>query len=168
MNIRDATTNIVSSNAVQTAPAFGVAKPPEVSVVRIIISVIAVVLTLFAVALLADWALLAEALREFGAQLTLLVVLAVVYSGAFFMRALAWKALMVSRANVFQLFVALQAGLLVNHIAPLKLGEFARTFLATRSGVPLAESATTTAVARVLDFVALLAIASSVGALGNL
>ena len=168
MNIRDATTNIVSSNAVQTAPEFGVAKPPEVSVVRIIISVIAVVLTLFAVALLADWALLAEALREFGAQPTLLVVLAVVYSGAFFMRALAWKALMVSRANVFQLFVALQAGLLVNHIAPLKLGEFARTFLATRSGVPLAESATTTAVARVLDFVALLAIASSVGALVSL
>ena len=168
MNIRDATTNIMSSNAVQTAPAFGVAKPPEVSVVRIIISVIAVVLTLFAVALLADRALLAEALREFGAQPTLLVVLAVVYSGAFFMRALAWKALMVSRANVFQLFVALQAGLLVNHIAPLKLGEFARTFLATRSGVPLAESATTTAVARVLDFVALLAIASSVGALVSL
>ena len=168
MKIRDATINIVSSNAGQTAPEFCVAKIPVVSVVRIIISVIAVVLALLAVALLADWALLAEALREFGVQPTLLVVLAVVYSGAFFMRAVAWKALMVSRANIFQLFVALQAGLLVNHVAPLKLGEFARTFLATRSGVPLAESATTTAVARVLDFSALLAIAAIVGPIASL
>ena len=147
---------------------MGAAKPPAVSFIRILLSALMVMLALIAVAFLADWTLLSDALTEFGGQPVLLVVLAVVYSGAFLMRAVAWKALLVSRTNIFQLFAALQAGLLVNHVAPLKLGEFARILLGTKAGVPLAESATTTAVARVLDFVALLAIAASVGFLASL
>ena len=39
---------------------------------------------------------------------------------------------MSDRTSMYQLFVALQAGLLVNRVAPLKLGEFARTLLASR------------------------------------
>ena len=50
---------------------------------------------------------------------------------------------------------------LVNHIAPLKLGEFVRPLVAGRYGVPLAEAATTTAVARTLDFAALVSTASA-------
>ncbi len=57
----------------------------------------------------------------------------------------------------------MQAGLLVNHIAPLKLGEIVRPLLAARYGVPLAQAATTTAVARFLDLAVLLTIAAVVG-----
>ena len=47
--------------------------------------------------------------------------------------------------GLYRLFVPLQAGLLVNHLAPVKLGEFVRPLLAARYGVPIAEAATTTA-----------------------
>ena len=125
-------------------------------------------MALVAVAFLADWPRLADALGELKAQPILLPALAILYSTAFLLRAVSWKGLLVSRASTFKLFVGLQAGLLVNHLAPLKLGEFVRTLLAARAGVPLAEAATTTAVARVLDFSALLAIAAVVGPLVSL
>ena len=156
------------SNESRETRAIWPAVRPVFSFGRVIVSLIALALALVVVVLLADWALLAGALRELIAHPLLLVVLAVVYSAAFLLRSVAWKALMGSRPNVFRLFVGLQAGLLVNHIAPLKLGEFVRTLLAVRSGVPLAEAATTTAVARVLDFAALLVIAAGVGTLVSL
>ncbi len=162
------TLNSLSSNDGQYLPLMGAVGRPSVSKARVAISLAALVAALVTVGLLADWALLAVALREFGEQPYLLPVLVVVYSGAFLLRAMAWKALLVSGGNTFKLFVGLQAALLVNHIAPLKLGEFVRTLVAARAGVPLAEAATTTAVARVLDFAALLAIAATIGSLVSL
>ena len=47
-----------------------------------------------------------------------------------------------------RLFSILQAGLFLNHLLPFKAGEVARPYLATRHGVPAAEAATTTVVAR--------------------
>ena len=112
---------------------------------------------------LADWSQLRAALLRFGDQPWLLAIMALAYTGAFWLRAMAWQALIVNRISLRKLFVALQAGLLVNHIAPFKLGEFVRPLVAGRYGVPLAEAATTTAVARTLDFAALVSIAAIVG-----
>ncbi|MDE2939371.1 MAG: lysylphosphatidylglycerol synthase domain-containing protein [Chloroflexota bacterium] len=152
----------------QLVPALGAGSRPTISIGRVVVSIATLVVALVTVGILADWPLLAPALRELGGRPYLLLVLVIVYSAAFLLRALAWKALMVTGANTFNLFGALQTALLVNHLAPLKLGEFVRPLLAARSGVPLAEAATTTAVARVLDFAALLAIAAGVGTFASL
>ena len=57
----------------------------------------------------------------------------------------------------------MQAGLLVNHLAPIKLGELVRPVLAARYGLPMAQAAATTAVVRYLDFISLLVIAAVIG-----
>ena len=146
-----------------TIPGFAGDKRPSVSAVRALISVAVMVLAGAAVYFLADWAHMRTAFQEFGAQPWLLLALVVTYTGAFWLRAVAWRSLIVHRVSLYRLFVPLQAGLLVNHLAPVKLGEFVRPLLAARYGVPIAEAATTTAIARVLDFAVLLVIAMSVG-----
>ncbi|MYC30666.1 MAG: glycosyltransferase [Chloroflexi bacterium] len=168
MNTGNTTVNAASIDEAQSVSALGATGRPPISIFRVLVSVAALVVALVTVGLLADWPLLAEALRELGKQPYLVPVLVIVYSSAFLLRAIAWKALMVSGGNTFKLLGALQAALLVNHLAPLKLGEFVRPLAAARAGVPLAEAATTTAVARVLDFVALLVIAASVGSFVSL
>ena len=125
-------------------------------------------LAAFLVYILADWTQLRNAMQEFRGHLWLLLALVAAYTGAFLLRAIAWRALMVNRIGLYWLFVSMQAGLLVNHLTPVKLGEFVRPLLATRYGVPIAEAATTTAIARVLDFAALLVIAGVVGSLVSL
>ena len=143
-------------------------KRPVVSVPRVVLSLALLGAAALLAAYFADWDRLKSAVQAFGGQPWLLAVLALTYTAAFCLRAAAWQALLTHRAHVYKLFVALQAGLLVNHIAPFKLGEFVRFLLAGRLGVPMAESATTTAVARVLDFAALLAIAAVMGPIVSL
>ena len=120
-------------------------------------------LTLLLVAYLADWSQLKLALRQLGSRPWLVGVLILAYTGAFLLRAFAWRVLLTHRIGLFQLFVSIQAGMLANHLAPVKLGEFVRPLLAARFGLPMAQAAGTTAVARYLDFAALLAIAVVVG-----
>ena len=136
---------------------------PTFSFYRGVIAFSVLVTAALLIAFLTDWSQLRASLWRFGDQPWLLAIMVVAYTGAFWLRAMAWQALMVNRISLHRLFVALQAGLLVNHIAPLKLGEFVRPLLAGRYGVPLAEAATTTAVARTLDFAALVSIAAVVG-----
>ena len=145
------------------APEFPAINRPTVSVYRGILSLTFLAAAALLVAFLADWAQLKAALWEFGGQPWLLALMVFAYMGAFWLRTMAWQALIVHRTSMFQLFVAMQAGLLVNHLAPFKLGEFVRPLLAGRFGVPLAEAATTTAVARILDFAVLIAIAAIIG-----
>ena len=57
---------------------------------------------------------------------------------------------------------------MANHVLPFKLGEIVRPLMAERSGLPLAQAAATTAVARMLDLAALVAIAAAVGSLVSL
>ena len=113
---------------------------------------------------LVDWTQLRDALSAFRASPLLLVALIAAYTGAFWLRAVAWRALLTHKIGLFSLFAALQASLFANHILPFKLGEFARPMLARRRGLPLAQAATTTAIARTLDFSALIVIASMLGA----
>ena len=138
-------------------------KRTSVSAVRALVSLVVVALAGATVYFLADWDHLRTASYEFRAQPWLLVTLAVTYTGAFWLRAVAWRSLIVKEVSLYRLFVSLQAGLLVNHLAPVKLGEFVRPLLAARYGVPFAEAATTTAIARVLDFAVLLVIAMVLG-----
>ena len=114
---------------------------------------------------LADWTQLTAAVRVLGQRPVLLVALLVSYTGAFVLRAVAWRQLMTNAVGIFSLFACLQAALLANHLLPFKLGEAARPLLATRRGVPLAEAAATTAAARLLDFASLMLIATVCGAL---
>ena len=132
------------------------------------VSIATLVVALVTVGILADWPLLAPALTELGGQPYLLLVLVIVYSAAFLLRALAWKALIVTGANAFNLFGALQTGVAGQSSGAPEAGRICSSLLAARSGVPLAEAATTTAVARVLDFAALLAIAAGVGTIASL
>ena len=142
---------------------FVPSKKPEFSALRAVVAVIVLALTAFLVFLLADWAQLRGAMQDVKGHPWLLLTLIVVYSGAFLLRAIAWQTLMSNRIALYWLFVSIQAGLLINHLAPVKLGEVVRPLLATRYGIPLGEAATTTAVTRVLDFAVLLVIAGSVG-----
>ena len=141
---------------------------PTVSAFRVVLSLTIVAAAALLAAFLADWAQLSAAVRSFWGQPWLPAVLVLTYTGAFWLRAVAWRSLIVRRTSVFPLFVSMQAGLLVNHLAPLKLGELVRPLLAGRFGVPMAEAATTTAIARFLDFAVLLAIAAVVGPIVSL
>ncbi len=109
---------------------------------------------------LADWSQIGPAVRVLGTRPELLVVFLAGYTLAFGLRAFAWRQLIVSGGGVFSLFAILQAALLANHLLPFKLGEVARPALATRRGIPAGQAAASTAVARLLDFASLVAIAS--------
>ena len=119
--------------------------------------------TLLLVVYLADWSQLKLALRQLGSRPWLVGIFVLAYTGAFLLRAFAWRVLLTHRIGLYHLFVSIQAGMLANHLAPVKLGEFVRPLLAARLGLPMAQAAGTTAVARYLDFAALLAIAAVVG-----
>ena len=141
---------------------------PAVSPIRVAVSVACVALAILLIGYLADWSQLKQAVAQLGGQPWLLAVLALAYTGAFVLRSIAWRALSTGSIGIYQLFVSIQAGLLVNHLTPLKLGEIVRPLLAARQGMTIAEAAATTAVARYLDFAALLAIAAVVGTAASL
>ena len=136
---------------------------PSVSAFRVALSIALVGLTLLLAAYLVDWPQLKLALQQLGGRPWLVGIFVLAYTGAFLLRALAWQALLSHRIGLYQLLVSIQAGMLVNHLAPVKLGEFVRPLLAARFGLPMAQAAGTTAVARYLDFAALLTIAAVVG-----
>ena len=136
---------------------------PSLSLAKAVISLALVAVALLLFMFLADWSRLNSALLEFGGQPWLMGGFVLAYTGAFLLRTFAWRALIIRSPGIFQLFVSIQTGLLVNHIAPVKLGEFVRPLLAARSGLPMAEAVTTTAIARYLDFAALLVIATVAG-----
>ena len=152
----------------QIIEASAVSRRPYVSVFSVVVSAVFVVLALLLIGYLADWSQMRVAVGQLGGQPWLLAVLVFAYTGAFFLRALAWRALSPGSIGIYQIFVSIQAGLLVNHLTPLKLGEIVRPLLAARHGMTIAEAATTTAVARYMDFAALLAIAAVVGAAASL
>ncbi len=109
---------------------------------------------------LADWSQISSAVRVLGIRPELIAVFLAGYTLAFGLRAFAWRQLASGGVSVFSLFSILQAVLLANHILPFKLGEAARPLLAARQGMPAAEAAASAAVARLLDFATLVAIAA--------
>ena len=143
-------------------------KQPLLTAPKAVISVLLIALVALLAAIVIDWRQLTEALDSLGRQPWLLGLLVVSYTGAFLLRAIAWRALISNSVSTYRLLVSIQAGLLVNHLAPIKLGELVRPVLAARYGLPIAQATTTTVVARYLDFIALLFIAAVVGATTSL
>ena len=80
---------------------------PSVSVLRIAISVACVALALSLIGYLADWSQLKLAVGQLGGQPWLLAVLVFAYTGAFFLRSLAWRALSPGSIGLYQLFVSI-------------------------------------------------------------
>ena len=120
---------------------------------------------LLALGWLVDWTEIRSATQTLLSRPWLLAVLLATYTGAVWLRAVAWNCLLTHRTGVFPLFGALQASLLVNHLMPFKAGEAARIYLVSRRGVQLGEATATTAVARLLDVAVLTVIAAGLGAL---
>ncbi len=135
---------------------------------RLLVSLVLAVGLALLVVFLADWNHFKAAIPGFRTQPLLLLVLVGAYTGAFLLRAFAWRALIAGGLSIFRLLVALQAAMLANHLLPFKLGEVVRPLVAERSGLPLGQAATTTAVARMLDLIALVAIAAVAGPLVSL
>ncbi|MEX2598204.1 MAG: lysylphosphatidylglycerol synthase domain-containing protein, partial [Dehalococcoidia bacterium] len=107
----------------------------------------------------ADMARLQTAAAVIAREPALLLLFLVPYTVAFWLRALAWRSLLPELSGV-SAFTILQAALFANHVLPIKGGEVLRPYLAYRKGAPLSSAAATTVVARLLDFVCLLAIAA--------
>ncbi len=89
----------------------------------------------------------------------MLAAAAIGYSMAFALRAFAWRILLDGRTSTANLFLSLQTSTLLNHLLPLKAGEIARPYLATKRGVPSHLAISSSIVARALDFLALAVIA---------
>ncbi len=112
----------------------------------------------------ADGALLLDGLEEIASSPALLAFFIGGYAAAFALRAFAWRALLGGSGSgvaIGRLFAILHAALLANHALPVKAGEVLRPWLGARAGIPIADATVSTAVARLLDVVALLAIAAA-------
>ena len=116
----------------QIIEASAVGRRPFASAFRVVVSVVFVALALLLIGHLADWSQLEVAVGQLAGQPWLLAILVLAYTGSFLMRAVAWRALSSGCIGPYRLFVSIQAGLLVNHLTPVKLGKIARPLLAMR------------------------------------
>ena len=112
----------------------------------------------------ADGALLVGGFEEVARRPELLALFVGGYAAAFGLRAVAWRTLL-GRAGAAvgggRLLAILHASLLANHALPVKAGEVLRPYLGARAGIDATDSTVSTAVARLLDFAALFAIAAA-------
>lgn len=80
------------------------------------------------------------------------------YTGAFILRALAWRSLMPERVPLPRLFSLIMAALFLNHAAPAKAGDFARMYGVAQRGVEGGRAAASVILARLADLIGLLAV----------
>ncbi len=92
-----------------------------------------------------------------------MVVLVVAYTELFLLRAIAWRVLSPGRIGICHVFVSMTVVLLAKHILSVKVDKLVHLVLAVHDGMPKADAANTTALARYQDFEALVAIAAVVG-----
>ncbi len=126
---------------------------------RIVLGVVGTVVTLVVLVRLLDLAQIRVALDRAIDEPGILALIAVAYTAAFWLRAVAWRWLLSTPLSLGKLFSILQVSLFLNHVLPLRAGEVSRPLLAARYGVPIVEAASTTVVARVMDFAVLAIIA---------
>ena len=117
------------------------------------------IVLVWTVANLTDIRALAATLGALLLRTDLMAIFLVSYTGAFALRAIAWRALLAQPVPTGRLFVILQIALLANHLFPTKVGEVIRIGLLTRAGAPVAAATASTLMARLLDFGALCGIA---------
>lgn len=135
---------------------------------RIVLGVLGTLLTVAVLTRFLDLGQIRVAFENATAGPGVVVLVAIAYTAAFWVRALAWRELLSTPAGLGTLFSILQVSLFLNHVLPFRAGEVSRPVLAARHGVPLTEAAATTVVARLMDFAALAAIALiAIPALGS-
>ena len=125
---------------------------------RVALAVLLMVLVLAWLVATLDWSELSEQVSRVAKPGPLLAF-AALYTLAFVMRSFAWNALL-RIPNAREMFWILQTSLFLNHVAPVKAGEAARILLAARKGADIADAAASTVLARVIDLVCLLALAT--------
>lgn len=87
------------------------------------------------------------------------------YTGAFALRALAWRPLISRPIPRLRLLSLLLAALFLNHVAPGKAGDFARMYGISKRGVSGGEAAAGVVLARLADLVGLLVVLTGAWAL---
>jgi uncharacterized membrane protein YbhN (UPF0104 family) len=80
------------------------------------------------------------------------------YTGAFVLRAFAWRPFVPRRIALFRLFGLLLAALFLNHVAPAKAGDLARAYGIAKCGVGGGRAVAGVILARLADLVGLLAV----------
>jgi uncharacterized protein (TIRG00374 family) len=134
---------------------------------RAAITVAAAAGTLATVALLGDTARLGSVTAELAHAPLLAIFLLAAYAGAFLLRAIAWTVLLPTLGLRHALAI-LHAALFANHVAPIKVGEVLRPYLASRHGVDRMDAVATTVVARLLDLISLALLATLLMPSGSL
>lgn len=131
---------------------YNVVKRWRIGLLGSVVSILAIILILRQV----DLNLLAEALRT--ARYGYLLPTVLLLMAALFPRALRWRVLLNGDLPFGRAFSIMNVAYLVNGILPLRIGEVARAFLATRADppVPVFKSASTIIVERLLDLLAVL------------
>lgn len=101
-----------------------------------------------------DFPLLWESLRT--ANYVWLIPASTVTTLGLFTRAIRWRVLLGGRLEIWRAFHVLNVAYLLNGLLPMRLGEVARAWLASRGedGVPIFRSAGTVVVERLLDLLA--------------
>lgn len=127
---------------------------------RIVAGALLAVLALFILGRSADLDAIGVALAGLPLRAVEVAAVAVLYSLAFGLRAVAWRGLIATRVGTDRLFSILQTALFANHLLPFKAGELIRPYLATTTGIPAGEAIGSTLVARLLDLISLGLIAS--------
>ncbi|MFZ3588385.1 lysylphosphatidylglycerol synthase transmembrane domain-containing protein [Bacillus sp. DJP31] len=109
--------------------------------------------------------LIGQAVRELlQSPLTIFIIFSI-YSLAFLLRALAWKLYLGNELSIHRSFFGLMYSLLVNHLLPIKVGDFVRIGLVTyRSELSIKRAAESVFVMRILDLL-FLGLFSSLGLL---
>ena len=98
--------------------------------------------------------------NPFGLALALLA-----YTGAFVLRAFAWRQLLWERVPLRSLFALIMGALFLNHIAPAKAGDLARMYALAKRGVAGERAVASVVLGRLVDLVGLLAVLTASWAL---
>ena len=98
--------------------------------------------------------------NPFGLALALLA-----YTGAFVLRAFAWRQLLWERVSLRSLFALIMGALFLNHVAPAKAGDLARMYALAKRGVAGERAVASVVLGRLVDLVGLLAVLTASWAL---
>ena len=105
---------------------------------------------------------------DYAASHPLEVALALLaYTAAFAMRAASWRPLVGARVPLARLFTLLTGALFLNHAAPAKAGDFARTYALSREWVSTERAVVSVVLGRLVDLVGLLAVLAAAWALAG-
>jgi uncharacterized membrane protein YbhN (UPF0104 family) len=113
-------------------------------------------LVLISASLFLDAASIREALRYAAEHPLALLAAFGAYTGAFVLRAFAWRPFVPRSIPALRLFSLILAALFLNHVAPAKAGDLARMYGVARQGVEGERAAAGVILARLADLVGVL------------